>query len=727
MAIIQRLIFCLLPFLPAMTLSTDSTGRPVLPSPDEIAKLPPDGGAHYNRLIFEKSPYLLQHAANPVDWWPWGEEAFAEAKKRDCPVFLSIGYATCHWCHVMEHESFEDEETAKLINEHFIAIKVDREERPDLDEVYMKVTEAMTGSGGWPMTVILTPDKHPFFAGTYFPRDSSTGRPGLRQILEAVDQAWGDRRQEIERSARGIVSELNQMLSNSPGGALDGTVLEKAREQFGLRFDKEKGGFSMRPKFPTPSNLQFLLRHHRRTGDAESLAMVEKTLGEIRRGGIWDHVGYGIHRYSTDREWLVPHFEKMLYDQAIYAEACLEAYQVTGAEVYALNVRETLSYVLRDLTSEEGGFYSAEDADSEGIEGKFYTWSRAEILSVLGAEDGKWFAERFQISEAGNYHEEASGHRSGLNIPHLTSDLDAAERSRLEPLRKKLWQHRELRIHPQKDDKVLTDWNGLMISAFAKAAQVLDDDAYETAATRAAEFLLSHLSKPDGRLWKRYRQGESGLTAHLEDYAFVIAAMLDLYETDFNPRWLEQAITFQKTLDRFFWDAKDGGYFTVAEDSEALIVRAKKLYGGALPSGNSVSIANLSRLYHMTGDPDYSKRCDALIRAFSGEIVEQPFAYPETLCSLDLVFGPAQEVVIVGERNQSDTQVMLKALRRDFRPHMSVLLRSADTASILAKLAPFTEAQKRIDGKATAYVCRDFSCLAPVTEVTKMIDALKAD
>lgn len=707
-----------------MASSQDSTGRPPLPTAEEIAALAPDGGPEFNRLIFEKSPYLLQHAANPVDWWPWSEEAFAEAAETGRPIFLSIGYATCHWCHVMEHESFEDSEIAKLINEHYIPIKVDREERPDIDEVYMRVTEAMTGGGGWPMTVFLTPEKEPFFAGTYFPKNSTSGRPGLRDLLTEIAKAWEERRGEIETSARGIVSQLGQMLSASPGGDLDESVLEQARQQMGRRFDPERGGFSVRPKFPIPANLRFLLRHYHRSQDTESLAMVEKTLTEIRRGGIWDHVGYGIHRYSTDRDWLVPHFEKMLYDQSAYVLACLEAYQVTGKEDYARSARETLRYVSRDLTSPEGGFYSAEDADSEGEEGKFYTWSYDEVIAVLGEGEGRWFCEQYQILPEGNFAEEATQKRTQVNIPHLRTDLSEEDRIRVAPLREKLWQHRERRIHPLKDDKILTDWNGLMISAYAAAARILGDEEYSTAATRAAEFLFTHLDKGEGRLWKRHREGESGLSAHLEDYAFVITAMLDLYETNFSTRYLERAITYQASLDRFFWDEKEGGYFTIAEDSETLIVRAKKLYGGATPSGNAISLSNLSRLYRMTGDPHYAERCDALLRAFSGEIAQQPFAYPAALCGLDFLLGPTREIVICGGGEAADTRAMVAALRKGFRPRQTVLLRSPDSARALAKLAPFTASQKSKDDKATAYVCQDFSCRAPTTDIGEMLKNL---
>ena len=715
----------LIPFLlPSMPTLLGKTRAP-LPSPEEIAKLPADGGGEFNRLIFEKSPYLLQHARNPIDWWPWGEAAFAEAKKQGKPVFLSIGYTTCHWCHVMEHESFEDPEVAAIINARFLAIKVDREERPDIDEVYMKVTEAMTGSGGWPMTVMLTPDKHPFFAGTYFPKESVAGRPGIKLIATELHKAWMEKRAEVEATALGISVELANMMGGSPGDALDLSLFEKARAQYGERYDEAWGGFTMRPKFPVVTNFSFLLRHHLRTGDAESLVMVEKTLSEIRRGGVYDHLGFGIHRYATDREWLVPHFEKMLYDQALYVIACLEAYQVTGDEAHARNAREVLAYVTRDMTSVTGGFYSAEDADSEGEEGKFYTWKNAEVLEVLGPEDGEFFLATYRFQDEGNFLEEKTHAKNGTNIPHLRSDLTEEERSRLEPIRQKLWEHRETRVHPQKDDKILTDWNGLMISAYARAAQVLGDEADAAIATKAADFVLSKLATEDGRLLKRYRQGEAGLTAHLEDYAFLVRGLLDLYEATFEVRYFEKAVLLQKTLDELFWDEKEGGYFTVAKDAEALIVRAKKLYGGAIPSGNAVSIGNLARLHRMTGDTAYATRTEALIRAFSGEIVEQPAVYPETLCGLDFFFGPTREIVISGEKDAADTKAMIAALRKGFRPNQVILLRTPENAEALAKIAPYTETQTSLDGKATAYVCRDFSCKAPTTEVAGMMASVE--
>ena len=692
-----------------------------LPTPEEVSKLPADGGEEFNRLIFEKSPYLLQHVRNPVDWWPWGDTALERARKEDKPVLLSIGYATCHWCHVMEHESFEDEEVAALINEYFIPVKVDREERPDIDEVYMQITQGITGSSGWPMTLALTPNRHAFFAGTYFPKESVAGRPGIKRIVTELGKAWRERREEVIESSLSVTAQVTQMMGASPGGDLDEGIFDLAFAQFSSRYDPEKGGFARAPKFPVPPNLFFLLRFYQRSGNDQALEMVEKTLTEMRRGGIYDHVGFGIHRYATDADWLLPHFEKMLYDQALATVVNLEAYQVTGKERYARTAREILTYVQRDLTSPEGGFYSAEDADSEGEEGKFYVWSNAEVKEVLGEEDGEFYIETFNFEEKGNFLEEATRVKTGTNIPHLKEELLDENRERVEALRQKLFEHREKRIHPQKDDKILTDWNGLMIAAFARAAQALDDEGYAEAASRAADFVLEVLTTEEGRLLKRYREGGAGLTAHLEDYVFMIWGLLDVYETTFDLKYLDKAIQFQAVVDEQFWDETEGGYFTVADDAEQMIVRAKKLYGGSIPSGNSVAIGNLARLHRMTGQPHFATRGDELIRAFSTELEQNSMVYPLALTFLDFHLGPSHEIVISG----GDSNEMIGAIRKPFLPNKVILRRTEENAEALAKLAPFTENQGSRDGKATAYVCQRFACQLPTTEVAKMMEGLK--
>ncbi|MEM6916155.1 MAG: thioredoxin domain-containing protein, partial [Verrucomicrobiota bacterium] len=689
------------------------------PDPEVIASLPPDGGDEFNRLVFEKSPYLLQHARNPIDWWPWGEEAFAEAKRLDKPVFLSVGYSTCHWCHVMERESFEDEEVAQVLNEYFVCVKVDREERPDIDEVYMQITQAMTGSGGWPMTVVMTPDKHAFFAGTYFPKETRSGRMGVLHLAAELHRAWTEKREDVESTALNVSQQLGEVMGSSPGGDLDPSVFEAAFEGFRERFDDAEGGFAIRPKFPTPGNLRFLLRYHHRTGNEEALAMVEKTLTKMRLGGVYDQVGFGIHRYSTDREWLLPHFEKMLYDQALVVVAYLEAYQVTGKELFAQTAREILLYVERDMRSETGGFYSAEDADSEGVEGKFYVWSEAEVRELVG-EDAEFVVETFQFTEEGNFREEKTGERVGTNIPHLADSLSASEREKWEPIRAKLFEAREKRIHPLKDDKILTDWNGLMISAFSLAAQVLNEPHYADIAQKAMDFVLKELRDGEGRLLKRYRTGEAGLEAHLEDYAFTIAALLDVYETTFEIRYLDEALTLQRIMDEFFWDESEGGYFMTADDAEQLIVRAKKLYGGAIPSGNSVALTNLVRFYRMTGQPHFDERSAELIRAFSGEIQGNAMVYPLTLCGLDFLLGPSYEIVLSGP----DSEEMLHAIREPFLPNKVILHRTESNADMLGLLAPFTETQLPLDGETTVYVCQDFACQLPTTELSEVKESL---
>lgn len=689
------------------------------PSAPEIAALPADGGPEFNRLVFEKSPYLLQHARNPVDWWPWGPEAFARAKAEDKPIFLSVGYTTCHWCHVMEHESFEDAEVAALINERFIAIKVDREERPDIDEIYMQVTQAMTGRGGWPMTVMMTPDQHPFFAGTYFPKESSPGRPGIKLILTELHKAWVERREEVVTAADTNTGLLRESMAGAPGETPTEALFDDAFEAFVRLYDVTHGGFGSGQKFPVAPNLQFLLRHHQRTGTKAALEMVETSLTAMRQGGIYDHVGHGIHRYAVDAEWLVPHFEKMLYDQALAVQAYTEAWQVTGEEKYARTAREILDYVESRLTDPAGGFYSAEDADSEGVEGKFYLWTDQEVKEVLGEEDGAFWCKTYGIEKGGNFLDEATREKTGTNIPHLTAELDDDTRTRLEPLRIKLNNHRESRVHPQTDDKILTDWNGLMISACARAAQAFGDPAHEKMAHRAGDFVLDHLVK-DGRLLKRYREGEAGLTGHLEDYAFMIAALLDLYETTFELRYFEQAIAFQKILDDHFWDPAQGGYFTIADDSEELIVRAKRLYGGAIPSSNAVSFTNLVRLHRMTGETAHATRSMDLLKAFAGEVKDNPISVPTLLCGLDFHFGPSFEIVI----SDGEADEFLTALRRPFLPNKTILRRTDSNAATLATLSPFTETQVGLEGKATVYVCQNFSCQAPTTSVSQMLKSL---
>jgi uncharacterized protein YyaL (SSP411 family) len=727
----SMLVLALLFLAGPLVLAAHGQTRRPTPSKEEVAKLPPDGGAEFNRLVFEGSPYLLQHARNPVDWYPWGEEAFARARREDKPVFLSIGYATCHWCHVMEHESFESEEVAALMNEHFVCVKVDREERPDIDAVYMAVTQAMTGSGGWPMTVFLTPEKKPFFAATYIPRETRFGRKGMLQLVPEIGAVWKTRRADIEKSSAEIARIVGESSAESEL-ALDPKLLTRGREQLAQRYDPEHGGFGDAPKFPVPHQLLFLLQHHQRTGNALDLAMVEKTLAEMRAGGVYDHVGFGFHRYSTDREWLVPHFEKMLYDQALHVLAYTAGWQVTGKSEYRAVAEEVLAYCLRELLDARGGFHSAEDADSEGEEGRYYLWTRAEVMAVLGAEAGARYADVHGITTEGNYREEASGKRDGRSIPHLarsvaswaaqfgTSESELARE--LEAARVKLLEVRARRVRPLKDDKVLTDWNGLMIAALARAGASFGEERYVAAARRAADFVLAELRTPDGRLRKRWREGRAAFDGTLEDHAFLAWGLLDLYEACFETRYLAAALELAQALLTHF-AAPGGGFYTSAHDAEALFYRHKDAYDGALPAGNSAAAFVLLRLARMTGRSELEQAAESTLASF-GSVAQRPAGHTLFLLALDFALGPSFEVVVAGDPASADTRTMLAAFQRRFLPHLVLLQRPEGGAPPITALAPFTLDQKSRAGKATAYVCRDFACRAPVTDVAAALAAL---
>ncbi len=692
-----------------------------------------------NSLISEKSPYLLQHANNPVDWHPWSEEAFSQAKQEDKPVFLSIGYSTCHWCHVMAHESFEDQEVAKLINDAFVPIKVDREERPDIDQIYMTACQMMTGRGGWPLTIIMTPDKKPFFAATYIPKVGRFGSSGLLELIPRIRDLWTNDRNRLLDSAEKISLNLNQLRTPESGTALDESALTNAYEGLCQLFDIQNGGFGSAPKFPTPHNLLFLLRYWKRTGDANALDMVETTLQAMRMGGVYDHVGFGFHRYSTDARWFAPHFEKMLYDQALLAMAYSEAYQATHKVEYAATAREILAYVQRDMTSEAGGFYSAEDADSEGVEGKFYLWSVAELKSLLDKDEFSLLLKLFDIQEGGNFEIER-----GLNILALRSSLeDAASvygmpekevRERIEKIRTKLFAAREKRVHPYKDDKILTDWNGLMIAALAKAAQALGlalsdqdnqgDQDYSLAARRAADFILAKMRRPDGRLLHRYRDGP-GIEANLDDYSFMIWGLIELYEAVFDTKYLQAALDLNKIMIDHFWDNESGGFYFTPDDGERLLVRRKEIYDGAVPSGNSVAMSNLLRLSRLTGNHQYEELADKIGQTFSVQVSRQPAAYAMLMATLDFGIGPAYEVVVVGDPDAQDTVDMLKALRSRFMPSKVVIsIDSRDESPAIHRLAESTKNMSRIEGSATAYVCANLSCDLPTTDAAKMLDLL---
>ena len=691
----------------------------------------------HNRLINESSPYLQQHASNPIDWYPWGEDAFAKAKKENKPIFLSIGYSTCHWCHVMERESFSDEEVAALLNQYFVAIKVDREERPDIDQVYMIVTQTLTGRGGWPNTVFLTPDRKPFFAGTYFPKENRWGNTGLMELLPKVAEIWQNDRENVLKSADQITDLIASRRSPSAGAALDKAILAKTRSMLAEIYDADYGGFGPAPKFPTPHVFGFLLRQYYHTKESQDLAMVEKSLIHMRLGGIYDHIGFGFHRYSTDAQWLLPHFEKMLYDQALLTLAYTEAYQVTGKEFYARTVREILTYILRDLTSTEGGFYSAEDADSEGVEGKFYLWTVPQIQEVLGKDETATFKKIYNLDADGNFASPEAAHKGGSNILHLkqtfatlAGELDMPEkqlRQRLEQNRKQLFTVRKKRIHPFKDDKILTDWNGLMIAALARAGQTLDEPRYTAAAVRAADFILRKLRTEDGRLLKRYRNGNAGLSAHLDDYAFTVWGLLELYEATFEVTYLQEAIGLNDQMIAHFWDRKDGGFYMTADDSEKLLIRSKDIYDGAIPSGNSVAARNLLRLGHMTGKQDYLKKAEEVASAFAGTVNRYPPGHSQLMVALQYALNQNYEVVIVGRPEAKDTRAMLTALRKPFLPGKVVLLRPVDKkkAAAVIGLAPYTEFMVAKNGRATAYVCTDFVCKLPTTDIAQMLANLQ--
>ena len=669
-----------------------------------------------NRLSDEQSPYLLQHANNPVDWYPWGEEAFKKAKELDRPIFLSIGYSTCHWCHVMEHESFEDDSVAKLLNDGFISIKVDREELPEIDHVYMTVCQAMTGGGGWPLTIIMTPAKEPFFAGTYFPKDKRGGRSGLFQILPMIADAWTSKRQDIMTSVGQVKNYLDQLNSKPAGNDFSTELINGAYDQFSNGFDEEYGGFFNAPKFPSPHNLIFLMRYHHSFDNKIALEMATKTLKQMRLGGIYDHIGFGFHRYSTDRHWLVPHFEKMLYDQAMIAMAYTEAYHITGEDIFAQTANEIFTYVLRDMTASEGGFFSAEDADSEGEEGKFYIWTEQEIKDVLGENYGKEFNDIFSITTPGNYTDESSGKQTRLNIPHL-KNYNSNGNNNLDSAREKLFNIREKRIHPLKDDKILTDWNGLMIAALAKASIVLNEPGYLDAAEKAAKFVLDSISKGE-RLLKRYRNGVAALDAHLDDYAFMAWGLLELYEATFLTKYLSQALDLMNIMVEDFWDDKNGGFFLGSDQSEKLIVRSKTAYDGAIPSGNSVAVMNMVKLTRITGNTKWAELAEKTMRAFSEDVNRMPTGYTLMLTGFMFDTQNSKEIVIVGDSRNRNTIKFLHTIRTSYAPHKVLLFKDTSVSeNRLEQLANWTSTQNSINGKPTAYVCKNFACNQPTADI----------
>ncbi|GBG55590.1 thioredoxin domain-containing protein [Sporomusaceae bacterium FL31] len=681
-----------------------------------------------NRLIREKSPYLLQHAYNPVDWYPWGAEAFAKANREGKPVFLSIGYSTCHWCHVMERESFEDQEVADFLNEHFVAVKVDREERPDVDHIYMTICQMLTKQGGWPLTIIMTPDRKPFFAGTYFPKSSKWGRPGILELLKAVATQWQEKRDELVSLSQDIADGLQCMHKAPENTEVTQAILDEAFQQLEASFNTTYGGFSPAPKFPTPHNMMFLMRYWRQTGKHQALAMVEKTLAAMHQGGIYDHLGYGFARYSTDNKWLIPHFEKMLYDNSLLCIAYLEAYQCTGNEQFARVAEEILAYVARDMTDRAGGFYSAEDADSEGVEGKFYAFTRQEVIQALGEREGTVFADFYGITEQGNFEDGTSVlNLIGRDLKEFCRQHGLSEDQVIKTLesgRQQLFELREQRIHPHKDDKILTAWNALMIVAFAKAGRVLNRSDYTVMAQRGIDFLYSHLIRQDGRLLARYRDGEAAFPAYLDDYAYLCWALVETYETVFAPIYLHRAMELFADLKTLFWDAEHGGFFFYGLDSEALLARPKELYDGAMPSGNSVAALALQQLGRLTENDEVIQLAEQLVRGFAHEVKRHPKAYTFFLIAASYYLAAPQHIVIAGSGDMAETWSMLSNVGKKFLPNTVIMLNDSEQRDAISELLPHIIEQKAIDEKATAYICDTFACKPPITDLQQLTEKL---
>ncbi len=683
---------------------------------------------YINRLSKETSPYLLQHAHNPVDWYPWSKEAFEAAKKQDKPIFLSIGYSTCHWCHVMAHESFENEEIAKIMNQYFVSIKVDREQRPDIDSVYMKAVQAMTGSGGWPLSAFLTPDGKPFYGGTYFPPEDNFGRPGFKQLLLAIADAWEKNRPSLLKSA----DNLTNILAETDTGQkqeLSENMIKNAADRFSRIFDPKYGGFGTAPKFPQASILSMLIGYSKRSGDEKILSKVTVTLDGMAKGGIYDHLGGGFHRYSTDAKWLVPHFEKMLYDQALISKSYLQAYQVTGNTEYKRIVTEIFEYLLRDMTDSEGGFYSAEDADSEGEEGVFYVWDPDEIEKLLSKEQAKIFKKYYGVTKRGNF-------EHGKSILHVTKSIkefakefntDAQQVSKLlSQGRQKLFEARSKRVRPGRDEKIITAWNGLMISSLSYGGAVMGEEKYIRAAKRAAEFVSNKLLV-NGRLMRFYGNGKAIDKAVLNDYAFLITGLLDLYEATFDAKWLSKAKELSDQIIELFGDENKGAFFLTGKDAERLILRNKPDYDGALPTGNSAAALGLLRLGQMTMEPKYTKAGEEILREFSGRLKQIPSSLTYMLTALDFWLGPRQEIVIAGKFESKETKQMLRLIYDKFLPNTVVLLHEeGKSGQEIESIVPFIKGQNMIDDRATAYVCENFVCNQPVNKL-KDLERILAD
>ncbi|HWB83503.1 MAG TPA: thioredoxin domain-containing protein [Bryobacteraceae bacterium] len=705
---------------------------------------------HTNRLAGEKSPYLLQHAHNPVDWYPWGPEAFETARSQNKPIFLSIGYSTCHWCHVMERESFENEQIAAELNRGYIPIKVDREERPDVDRIYMTFVQATTGGGGWPMSVWLTPELQPFFGGTYFPPEDRWGHPGFGSVLRQIAAAWQTDRAQIVDSARDVVEQLRQQAALTPvregvAPAIDAGLLDSGFFIFRRTFDTRLGGFGAAPKFPRPVVFHFLLRYWARTGNREALDMVLLTLREMAKGGMNDQLGGGFHRYSVDERWFVPHFEKMLYDQAQLAVSYLEAFQITGDAVFAETARRTLDYVLRDMTDSAGGFYSAEDADSvidrahpeEKGEGAFYIWGTEEIRKLVAQPAADWFAYRYGMEEPGNVandpHEEFTGknilfqaHTVVETASHFGVSTGEVERGIGEAARV-LYAARSTRVRPHLDDKVLTGWNGLMISALALGGAVLGEERYAEAARRAAGFLVERMyDEKNGTLLRRYREGEAAIAGFLEDYALFAQGLLDLYEAQFDLGHLQLALRLTEKQRELFEDREQGGYFSSAEGDASLVLRVKEDYDGAEPSGNSVAVRNLLRLAEITNRADLRASAERTLAAFGPRLRAVPVALPQLLEAAGLLLAGKRQIILVGERDAADTRALASVVAARFVPDKIVLLvDSPESRAVLSGWIPSIASMEKTEGRAAAYVCRDYTCQLPVSEADKLAELLQ--
>ncbi|MFZ1463589.1 MAG: thioredoxin domain-containing protein [Anaerolineae bacterium] len=676
-----------------------------------------------NRLSSETSPYLRQHAHNPVDWYPWGEEALTRARDENKPILLSIGYSTCHWCHVMAHESFEDPDTAALMNRHFINIKVDREERPDLDAIYMDAVQAMTGSGGWPMTLFLAPDGVPFYAGTYFPPAPRYGMPSFRQLLLNLAAAYQRRPQDIQRNAEQIRQMLRQATLVQPSSAaLTPQVLDHAYQDLAARFDTRDAGFGQAPKFPPSMALEFLLRYHARSGQPNALAMAEQTLEHMARGGIYDQLGGGFHRYATDDHWLVPHFEKMLYDNAQLARVYALAFQITGKPLYRQITEEILAYVLREMTSPEGGFYTAQDADSEGEEGKFFVWTQAEVRDLLGQKDAELFGRYYDVTARGNFEMTNILHvekplavvasQAGITPEHLAAVIERG--------RAQLFAARQQRVAPGLDDKVLTSWNGLMLATFADAARILGRDDYRQVALAAATFLLSRLRDPqNGRLLRTYRDGQAKLSAYLEDYALLAEGLLALYQATFDLRWLHEAQTLADLMLEHFWDADLGAFFSTSDDHETLIARPKEVVDNAMPSANASAAGVLLHLGRLLGHETYERHGVAVLQLLHEGMMQAPGAFSRLLCVLDSYLAPPAEIAIIGAASAPDTQALLTEVWRTYLPNTLVAVAPADDRAARA-LIPMLAGRDQVGGQATAYVCENHTCQLPVNTASAL-------